>query len=355
MTAICFCLSSTTLTLTPATSSLRAALLLGLNGSIVTAAGLAAVLSHWGGIALAALHTGVGFALLGLGMLALAWRADAAAIGAPRWLPIGVAIGVLAGVVGLWRALYIAGYSPFALLPAVVLVVGSVVAPVFALTVYLAQRGYAQAVALRRSEALLTEAQRLSSTGSFHWSVATGEIRWSGETYRIFQVAEGSPVSVDLIAGRFHPDDRHVLDDMLSRGSEGRDLEYEHRLLLPDQSVRHVHLVAHGNRGPDGRLEYIGAVQDVTEGRNWEAALAQVRSELAHVTRVMSLGTLTASIAHEVNQPLAGIVTNAGACLRMLAADPPDISGACETARRKTEPPKSSDGFARSSPRKGRR
>ena len=140
MTAICFCLSSTTLTLTPATSSLRAALLLGLNGSIVTAAGLAAVLSHWGGIALAALHTGVGFALLGLGMLALAWRADAAAIGAPRWLPIGVAIGVLAGVVGLWRALYIAGYSPFALLPAVVLVVGSVVAPVFALTVYLAQR-----------------------------------------------------------------------------------------------------------------------------------------------------------------------------------------------------------------------
>ena len=84
----------------------------------------------------------------------------------------------------------------------------------------------------------------------------------------------------------------------------------------------------------DGRSERVGAVQDVTQRRLAEEALDKVRSELAHVARVMSLGALTASIAHEVNQPLAGIVTNASTCLRMLAADPPNVEGARETARR---------------------
>ncbi len=86
--------------------------------------------------------------------------------------------------------------------------------------------------------------------------------------------------------------------------------------------------------GASGELEYIGAVQDVTERRQSEQALSKVRSDLAHVTRVTSLGALTASIAHEVNQPLSGIITNAGTCLRMLAADPPNVEGARETARR---------------------
>jgi C4-dicarboxylate-specific signal transduction histidine kinase len=81
-------------------------------------------------------------------------------------------------------------------------------------------------------------------------------------------------------------------------------------------------------------LEYVGAVQDVTERRRSEAALGKARSDLAHVTRVTSLGVLTASIAHEVNQPLSGIITNASTCLRMLAADPPNVDGARETARR---------------------
>jgi len=93
-------------------------------------------------------------------------------------------------------------------------------------------------------------------------------------------------------------------------------------------------VVAHGTRDQDGRLEYIGAIQDVTERRRAEEALGQIRSELAHVARVTSLGALTASIAHEVNQPLSGIITNASTCLRMLAADPPNVDGARETARR---------------------
>src|ERR1700688_4232390 len=103
---------------------------------------------------------------------------------------------------------------------------------------------------------------------------------------------------------------------------------------MPDHSVKYVHIIAHGTRDHDGRLEYIGAVQDVTERRRSEEALAKVRSALAHMARVTSLGALTASIAHEVNQPLSGIITNANTCLKMLAADPPNVLGAQETARR---------------------
>jgi C4-dicarboxylate-specific signal transduction histidine kinase len=93
-------------------------------------------------------------------------------------------------------------------------------------------------------------------------------------------------------------------------------------------------MIAHGTRNEDGELEYIGAVQDVTNRRLSEEALGKARSELAHVARVMSLGALTASIAHEVNQPLSGIITNANTCMRMLDANPPNVDGARETVRR---------------------
>jgi C4-dicarboxylate-specific signal transduction histidine kinase len=125
------------------------------------------------------------------------------------------------------------------------------------------------------------------------------------------------------------------LNEILDRArGDGSDLEYEHRLQMPDHSVKYLHIVAHGTRDQDGRLEYIGAIQDVTERRLSDEALSKVRSELARVARVTSLGALTASIAHEVNQPLSGIITNASTCLRMLAADPPNVDGARETARR---------------------
>jgi len=114
----------------------------------------------------------------------------------------------------------------------------------------------------------------------------------------------------------------------------GCDLEYEHRLLMPDRSVKYLHLVAHATRDRDGQLEYIGAVQDVTQRRLAEEALGKARSELTYVARATTLGVLTASIAHEINQPLSGIITNGSTCLRMLAADPPNVDGARETARR---------------------
>ena len=161
------------------------------------------------------------------------------------------------------------------------------------------------------------------------------EITWSEELYRIFGFERDAPVTLELIATRVHPDDIPLMNDMVesARGAV-RDFEYEHRLLMPDYSIKYLHLIAHGIRGNDGRLEYIGAVQDVTQRQISEEALAKARSELVHVASVTSLATLTASIAHEVNQPLSGIVTNASTCLRMLTLDPPNVEGARETARR---------------------
>ena len=189
--------------------------------------------------------------------------------------------------------------------------------------------------ALKRSEVFLAEAQHLSSIGSFSWRVATDEISWSEQLYRIFEFDQGVRMTHELIDSRVHPEDALMCREVIERAlGDGSDVEFEHRLQMPDHSVKYLHVVAHGTRDQDGRLEYIGAIQDVTERRRAEEALGQIRSELAHVARVTSLGALTASIAHEVNQPLSGIITNASTCLRMLAADPPNVDGARETARR---------------------
>lgn len=188
--------------------------------------------------------------------------------------------------------------------------------------------------ALQRNEAFLAKAQRLSSTGSFWWRVATDETIWSEEIYRIFEVDQSAPLTIELIADRYHPEDIPLLEEVRTRAQRGDcDLEYQHRLLMPDGAVKYLHVIINRIRDQDD-LEYIGAVQDVTERRLSEEALGSLRSELAHVARVTTLGALTASIAHEVNQPLSGIITNASTCLRMLDADPPKIDGAREIARR---------------------
>ncbi|HWS87679.1 MAG TPA: PAS domain-containing protein [Pyrinomonadaceae bacterium] len=188
---------------------------------------------------------------------------------------------------------------------------------------------------LRRSEAFLAEAQRLSSTGSFSWRVETDEMTWSEQAYNIFELHPAAPVTPELMSTRVHPDDVPLFDEAFARArAGGGDFEFECRLLMPDRSVKYLHVIAHRNRRQVSHLEYIGAVQDVTERRLAEEALARLRSEIAHVSRVATLGALTASIAHEVNQPLAGIITNASTCLRMLDAEPPNVEGARETARR---------------------
>jgi len=189
--------------------------------------------------------------------------------------------------------------------------------------------------ALRRGETLLAEAQRLSSSGSFYWRPDTDELRLSDEYHRIFGFAAATPVSIERLCSRIHTDDAPEFVALLERGrNQGGDLAFSGRLLMDDRSIKYVDMVAHRSNELEARPLYVGAVQDVTSRRRSEETLSKVRSELARVARVTSLGAVTASIAHEVNQPLSGIVTNASTCLRMLAADPPNLDGARETARR---------------------
>jgi len=188
---------------------------------------------------------------------------------------------------------------------------------------------------LQRSEAYLAEAQRLSHTGSFGWWPASNEIFWSEETFRIFQYDQATKPTVELILQRVHPDDAAFVKQTIERASQdGKDFEHEYRLLMQDGSVKHVHVVAHALSDEPGRVEFVGAVMDVTERKRGEEALRQAQADLAHVNRVTTMGELTASLAHEVKQPIAAAVTNAIACTRWLAGDTPNIEQASAAATR---------------------
>ena len=183
--------------------------------------------------------------------------------------------------------------------------------------------------ALRQSERYLAEAQRLSHTGSFGWRIATGEIIWSEETFRIFGYDKASSVTVDMVVQRIHPDDRSLAKQTIDRASrDAQDFEHGYRLLMPDGSIKYVHATARAVLDNPGGIEFVGAVTDVTARKRAEEKLHESQAALAHVTRVTALGELAASIAHEVNQPLAAVVANAAACLRWLDREPPDLKEA---------------------------
>jgi len=208
------------------------------------------------------------------------------------------------------------------------------------LTSWMDRRFAAQALELqeeklRRSDAYLAEAQRLSHTGSFGWRPATGEIIWSEETFRIFQYDRTTKPTVDLFLQRVHPEDAvHVKQTIESASTNGKDFEHEYRLVMPDNSVKYVHVVAHALNDKSRKVEFVGAVMDVTERKRAEEALREAQANLARVSRVTTMGELTASLAHEVNQPIAAAVTNAKTCLRWLGREQPDLAEAREAASR---------------------
>src|SRR5438270_4510821 len=118
---------------------------------------------------------------------------------------------------------------------------------------------------LRRSEAYLAEAQKLSHTGSFGWRLPGGEIYWSDETYRIFGFDRATRPTFERVFQRVHPDDRAFVQQSLDRAfRDGTDVDFEHRFLMPDGSVKYVHVVAQAIRDESGRIEYVGCVMDVT-------------------------------------------------------------------------------------------
>ena len=319
--------------------------------------------------------------------------------------------------------------------------------------------------ALRRSEAYLLEAQRLSHTGSWAWSPVTRQsLYWSEEMFRIFGLRpEESPPTTEVFFQRIHPEDLDRTSELLNKAALGNmEYEQEHRIVLPDGSVKHIHAIGHPVLDERGQVaEYVGSAIDITERKQAEKALRegetrfrtfvdhagdalfvydleqrivvdvnrsaceslgcsrqeligktplafhldsyqaemesiveralagetvidrhrhrrkdgavfpvevhttvilyggrrfllmvardisdrvraeeqsdklrQLEAELAHLDRLTILGELTASIAHEVNQPLSGVVSNGGACVRWLAGDVPNLEEAREAARR---------------------
>jgi PAS domain S-box-containing protein len=133
----------------------------------------------------------------------------------------------------------------------------------------------------RRSEAYLAEAQRLSHTGSFGWRLATGEILWSEETFRIFQYDQTTKPTVELVLQRVHPEDAAFVKETIERASQdGKDFDFECRLLMPDGLVKHVHVVARALSDESGGIEFVGAVMDVTEQHQSRAALEKAFGEI---------------------------------------------------------------------------
>jgi PAS domain S-box-containing protein len=186
--------------------------------------------------------------------------------------------------------------------------------------------------ALRRSEAYLSEAQRLSRTGSFGWDASSGKIYWSQETFRIFEYEPLTEPTLELALRRTHPEDRALVRQVIDRVVlERKDFDFEHRLLMPNGSVKYLRVVGRpSTEDESGNFEFVGAVTDITERERAEETVRKTHAQLAHVTRVTALGELAASVAHEVNQPLTAIINNASACLALLPSDTDELDEVCK-------------------------
>ena len=196
--------------------------------------------------------------------------------------------------------------------------------------------------ALRRSEGYLAEAQRLTRTGSWAWDVATrSHFYWSQEHFRLYGFdSEAGIPSREVIYQRIHAEDRENVRRTVFplQPAQGAEFDVEFRVVLPSGGMKYIRSTGHPVCNPSGELvEYVGTSIDVTERKRADEErerLRQVQADLAHLTRVTTMGELTASLAHEVNQPIAAAVTNAHACLRWLSGNHPDLDQARAAAMR---------------------
>jgi len=191
---------------------------------------------------------------------------------------------------------------------------------------------------LRLSEGYLAEAQRLTHTGSWVWQVAgRNAVHLSDEWYRVhgFDPEDGIP-TLEQRLQRIHPEDRVKWQEAIDRAvREKSEYDVEFRILLPDATVKYIHSVGHPAFDSSGDLvQFVGSSTDISESKQAEESLRQAQADLAHVNRVTTMGELTASVAHEVNQPIAAAVTNAKTCLRWLTRDEPDLEEARAAAMR---------------------
>ena len=180
---------------------------------------------------------------------------------------------------------------------------------------------------IRKSQAqFLEEVQRLSCTGSLGWTVGTGEVFWSAQAYRIFEQDMSLVPTIAIMRERVHPDDLPTFDAMVTQieaGGNGLDVEY--RLRFPESRIKYLRVVGHSAGMHDGRRQFVGAVMDITEARHADMRLRRLENDLARTSRITVLGELSASIAHEVGQPLTAVVVNGDACLAWLHRTPLNI------------------------------
>ena len=181
---------------------------------------------------------------------------------------------------------------------------------------------------VRRQIDHFSPGQKITRTGSWAWNVSSRKLCCSREHFRIF----GLPTQQQKITSRdffrmIHADERaRVEQDFHSAVRSGRDFEAEYRIVRRDGSLRYIHTQAHPVFGESGKLtEYVGTVVDITEQRDGEDSLGSMQADLARASRAVLVRQLMAIIAHEVNQPLAALVANAGAARRWLEAHPPRL------------------------------
>ena len=203
---------------------------------------------------------------------------------------------------------------------------------------FLATRAKQASDNLHLHQIYLTGAQRLSHTGSVSFSGMTELMSWSGESACIFEYPQGMPVSKSMVLARTPIEDHVHVHAVFERAKRGEpQIETRHRLLMPDGRIKHVHMIATPLFSRDDRFEYLGAVMDITERVQAEETLYRTQAELTHICRVTTLGELTASIAHEVNQPLTAITSSAEGSRRWLDRPNPDLSEAMRGLKRITD------------------
>jgi PAS domain S-box-containing protein len=195
---------------------------------------------------------------------------------------------------------------------------------------------------LELRQAHLTEAQKLTHTGSWDWRLADGKPvhHLSEEFYRIygFDPAERSPTWEEYLE-RVHPEDRLQWKSIVERAIvEKADYDQEFRILLPNGTVKWIHTVGHPVLSDAGDLEqFVGSSTDITERKSAEQErekLRQLEADLAHIDRVSTLGEMAASLAHEIKQPIAAAITSANSCIEWLAHEPPNLDRARAAAAR---------------------
>src|SRR5262249_31878205 len=189
-------------------------------------------------------------------------------------------------------------------------------------------------VELRQAYDSFVDAQRLSKTGSFITDLVGDDHNWSEEAFRIFEFDPATKVTLQRVRDVVHPDDLPSFESVIARAMTGVDVHFAFRIVTSGGAVKHVRGVAHVTGQKVGRPLFVGALQDVTESIVAEEALNRARSELAHVARLTTMGELTASIAHEVKQPISAAVTSAQTALRWLDAQPPELGEVREALSR---------------------